>query len=323
MGAEGSGVSCGRGVEEGRGRGGRSESEVARINWSMPTALVVRAAGTNCEIEVCHGFELAGAKAELAHVDALIAEPERVERADIIAFPGGFSYGDDVASGRIFAMKLREKLYPALRGAAGRGVPMIGICNGFQVLVQVGLLPGLEASGAWAARASSASEGVLATGGSGWPEAPPRQMVALSQNKDARYVCRWVAVKYERESVCLWTRGLAEGWSGDEARDVQVLPVGHGEGRLATMFHDVLPKLEAQGQVAIRYLDNYNGSEGAVAGICDPSGRIFGLMPHPDRYLSWTRHPYWTRLSHGVRKGDTPGLRMFRNAVEALAGVGR
>jgi len=276
----------------------------------MPTALVVRAAGTNCEIEVCHGFELAGATPELAHVDALIAAPERVERADIIAFPGGFSYGDDVASGRIFAMKLREKLYPALRGAAERGVPMIGICNGFQVLVQVGLLPGLEASGGSA-------------GGGGWPLVPPRQMVALSQNKDARYVCRWVPVKYERESVCLWTRGLADAWSGDEERDVQVLPVGHGEGRLATMFHDVLPKMEARGQVAIRYLDNYNGSEGAVAGICDPSGRIFGLMPHPDRYLSWTRHPYWTRLSHGVRKGDTPGLRMFRNAVEALAGVGR
>lgn len=110
----------------------------------MPTALVVRAAGTNCEIEVCHGLELAGARPDLVHVDTLIAEPERVERADIVAFPGGFSYGDDVASGRIFAMKLREKLYPALRRAAERGVPMIGICNGFQVLVQVGLLPGVE-----------------------------------------------------------------------------------------------------------------------------------------------------------------------------------
>jgi phosphoribosylformylglycinamidine synthase len=289
----------------------------------MPTALVVRAAGTNCEIEVCHGFEMAGATPELAHVDALIAEPERVERADIIAFPGGFSYGDDVASGRIFAMKLREKLYPALRSVAARGVPMIGICNGFQVLVQVGLLPGMEARVGSGEGAPASGVRRRGAGWGGWPEEPPRQMVALSQNKDARYVCRWVPVKYERESVCLWTRGLADGWSGDEAKDVQVLPVGHGEGRLATMFHDVLPKLEAQGQIAIRYLDNYNGSEGAVAGICDPSGRIFGLMPHPDRYLSWTRHPYWTRLSHGVRKGDTPGLRMFRNAVEALAGVGR
>lgn len=289
----------------------------------MPSALVVRAAGTNCEIEVCHGFELAGARPDLVHVDALIAEPERVDAADVIAFPGGFSYGDDVASGRIFAMKLREKLYPALRRAAERGVPMIGICNGFQVLVQVGLLPGAEASRSLSPLRSNDSSPAGSVEGAIWPESPPRQMVALSQNKDARYVCRWVPVQYERESVCLWTRGLADAWSGEEAKDVQVLPVGHGEGRLATMFHDVMPSLERQGQVAVRYLDNYNGSEGAVAGICDPSGRIFGLMPHPDRYLSWTRHPYWTRLSHGVRQGDTPGLRMFRNAVEALAGVGR
>lgn len=284
-----------------------------RINSPMPTALVVRAAGTNCEIEVCHGFELAGATPNLVHVDALIADPAHIDAADIIAFPGGFSYGDDVASGRIFAMKLREKLYPALRRAAQRGTPMIGICNGFQVLVQVGLLPGAEAS-----HATSASDKIES-----WPESPPRQMVALSQNKDARYVCRWVPVRYEPSSVCLWTRGLADAWSDHAANDVHLLPVGHGEGRLATMFHDVLPKLEQQGQVAVRYLDNYNGSEGSVAGICDPSGRIFGLMPHPDRYLSWTRHPYWTRLSHEVRQGDTPGLRMFRNAVEALASVGR
>lgn len=108
----------------------------------MPLALVIRAPGTNCDQEVSHGFEMAGAKAALIHLDALIREPQRLDEADIVAFPGGFSYGDDVASGRIFAMKLREKLYPALRAAAERGCPMIGICNGFQVLVQVGLLPG-------------------------------------------------------------------------------------------------------------------------------------------------------------------------------------
>lgn len=273
----------------------------------MPTALVVRAAGTNCEIEVCHGFQLAGATPDLVQLDTLIAHPDRIDHADIIAFPGGFSFGDDVSSGRIFAMKLREKLYPALRRAAQRGTPMIGICNGFQVLVQVGLLPGVVASGP-AAR---------------WPDAPPRQMVALSQNKDARYVCRWVPVKYEPRSVCLWTQNLDDAWNNEDARDVHVLPVGHGEGRLATMFHDVLPALEQRGQVAVRYLDNYNGSEGSVAGICDPSGRIFGLMPHPDRYLSWTRHPFWNRLSEHVRRGDTPGLRIFRNAVEALTPLGR
>ncbi len=108
----------------------------------MPHALVIRAPGTNCDQEVCHGFELAGASTGLVHIDALLRDPSLLATADLIAFPGGFSYGDDVASGRILAMKLREKLYSPLRDAAQRGVPMIGICNGFQVLVQVGLLPG-------------------------------------------------------------------------------------------------------------------------------------------------------------------------------------
>lgn len=283
-----------------------------------PTVLVIRAAGTNCEIEVCHGFELAGAKPELLHLDTLIREPARLDQADIIAFPGGFSYGDDIASGRIFAVKLREKLWPALAAAANRGVPMIGICNGFQMLVQCGLLPGPESAGVWG-------------------DQPPQQTLSLAQNIGGRYVCRWVPVAYEPNSVCLWTKDVqwTRGWCGHandaldaigvpDPSDINLLPVGHGEGRLTTLDATILPELERRGQVALRYLDNYNGSEGAVAGVCDASGRVFGLMPHPDRYLAWTRHPYWTRLPRellGGTWGETPGLRMFRNAVEAVAGV--
>lgn len=275
----------------------------------MTRALVIRAAGTNCDAEMCRAFVLAGASADLVHVDRLIESPARVGEYDLIGVPGGFSFGDDVASGRIFAMKLRERLYPALREAAVRGVPMIGACNGFQIMVQCGLLPG-------------------PTAGAGWPtDGAPAQRVALSENIAGRFVDRWVAVEYVAKSVCLWTKGLNElaadgdGQDGVSAADAMQLPVAHGEGRFVAADAGVMSELEARGQIAVRYLDNYNGSEGAVAGICDATGRIFGLMPHPERFLSWNRHPYWTRLSAKARSGETPGLRIFRNAVEA-AGAG-
>jgi len=268
----------------------------------MPSALVIRAPGTNCDQEMLRGFTLAGASAELHHIDAVIASPAMLDRFDLIGFPGGFSYGDDIASGRIFAMKLRERLYPALRRALDRGVPMIGACNGFQTLVQVGLLPGPEIA-------------------RNWPDAPPAQSVALSDNTTGRFADRWVGVTYEPRSVCVWTRGLAETFAPNAA-DAQQLPVAHGEGRLVAAEPKVLDALEHRGQVALRYTDNFNGSERAIAGICDSSGLVFGLMPHPERYLTWHNHPYWTCLPAGIKQGDTPGLMMFKNAVAAVIGRG-
>jgi phosphoribosylformylglycinamidine synthase len=259
----------------------------------MPNALVIRAAGTNCDTELVRAFTLAGATVRTEHLDRLTAEPDALDEFDLIAFPGGFSYGDDIASGRIFAMRARERLYPALRRAIERGCPILGVCNGFQVLVQVGLLPG--AAGEWP------------------QDRPPEQTVALTENSGARFVDRWVGVKPEPGSVCVWTRGL------DGDADAMRLPVAHGEGRLVTGSPAVLAELEASGRVALRYADNYNGSQNAIAGICDGSGLIFGLMPHPERYLDWSRHPYWTRLPEDVRRGTTPGLRIFQNAVEAAA----
>ncbi len=260
----------------------------------MPNALVIRTAGTNCDAELVRAFTMAGAGARTLHLDRLAAEPDTLDEFDLIGFPGGFSYGDDIASGRIFAMRVRERLYPALRRAIERGCPIIGVCNGFQVLVQVGLLPG--------------------PGGGVWPEdRPPEQSVALAENAGARFVDRWVPVKPEAKSVCVWTRGL----NGDA--DAMQLPVAHGEGRFITASPATIAELEASGRVALRYLDNYNGSQNAIAGICDSSGLIFGLMPHPERYLDWTRHPYWTGLPETARRGVTPGLRIFQNAVEAAA----
>jgi phosphoribosylformylglycinamidine synthase len=267
----------------------------------MPRALVIRAAGTNCDEEMLRAFELAGATAELIHLDALLRDPAACDRFDLFGFPGGFSYGDDIASGRIFAMKVRTRLYPALREALLRSCPMIGACNGFQVLVQVGLLPGMIGE-----------PGV-------WPAQPPAQTVALADNIDARFHDRWVGVKYEPQSVCVWTRGLSDSFATSDHDAAMQLPVAHGEGRLVASSSDLIAGMERAGQVALRYVDNYNGSQGAIAGICDASGLVLGLMPHPERFLDWNRHPAWTRLPARLRACETPGLRIFRNAVERVA----
>lgn len=258
-----------------------------------PRALILRTAGTNCDGEMVRAFALAGAKADLVHLDRLIAEPARLSDYELIGFPGGFSYGDDVASGRVFALRVRERLYPALREAIERGACMIGACNGFQIMVQIGLLPGCE-PGTW-------PTGEL-----------PRRTAALTDNMGGRFIDKWLRMEVNPASPCVWTRGLAT----DSA--VMMLPIAHGEGRFVTRTPEVMAELEARGQVAIRYseADNINGSSGRVAGICDPSGRIFGLMPHPERYLEWGAHPFATALDAGLKRGETPGLAMFRSAVE-------
>lgn len=270
-----------------------------------PAALVLRTAGTNCDAEMCRAFELAGGRAEIVHVDRILADPARIEAYELIAFPGGFSYGDDIASGRILAVKLRERLWPKFQQAAARGVPMIGACNGFQVMVQLGLLPG-PADGNWAAAAS------------------PRQTVALAHNSGGRFIDRWVGVAADPDSACIWTRPLvdAAAEAPGDLTDIMMLPIAHGEGRFVVRTREELAGLESRGQVALRYTDNPNGSQGEIAGICDVTGRIFGLMPHPERYLDWTLHPYWTRLRPGLRQTSIPpGLRMFQAAVEAARSV--
>lgn len=261
-----------------------------------PRALIVRTAGTNCDAELVRAFQRAGAATELVHVRALMADPARIDGFDLIGFPGGFSYGDDIASGRILAMQLREHLYEPLRRAAERGVAMIGVCNGFQVLVQVGLLPGPESGRPWPA------------------DAAPAPRVALTDNIPPRFKDGWVRVEADAGSPCVWTRGLLEA----HPDDAMMLPIAHGEGRFVTRDAATLDALVSAGQVALRYVDNPNGSAGDVAGICDASGRIFGLMPHPERYLDWSRHPFRTRLTDADRAGPTPGLAMFTGAVEAV-----
>lgn len=255
---------------------------------TMSKALVIRTAGTNCDVELCRAFTLAGSSVELIHLDRLIADPSKIADFDLIGFPGGFSYGDDIASGRIKAMHLHQKLLPELIKSADRGVPMIGVCNGFQVMVQIGLLPGFENH---------------------------EQCVALTDNDHGRFVDKWVTMEPNPRSQCIWTRGLLEL----DHQEPIMYPVAHGEGRFVTKDRATLDKLIAGNQVALRYGSDINGSVDSIAGICDPTGRIFGLMPHPERALEWNRHPFWTRLDERTKQGRSPGLSIFTSAVEAVA----
>jgi len=257
-----------------------------------PRAIVLRAPGTNCDEETSAAWEAAGAAAEVSHVGRLIGTPHALDGFQILTLPGGFSYGDDLGAGRILATRIGTVLDESLRRFHDRGGLVLGICNGFQVLVRAGLLPG---------RAGTDGPSLAAT---------------LTGNDSGHYESRWVRL--------LPTPGRTPFLTDAEPIE---LPVGHGEGKFVVRDRETLDALEAAGQVVLRYVDvegrptetypaNPNGSAGAVAGVCDPTGRIFGLMPHPDRHYEPLQHPRWTRRGLAA-EGD--GLRIFRNAVNALA----
>ncbi len=265
-----------------------------------PKALVITAPGINCDGELALAFEAAGAAPESVLLADLIERPAIVDRFSLIGLPGGFSYGDDGGAGRVLAQLIRRGLYPALAAAVERGVPMIAPCNGFQIAVQAGLLPGPAE-------------------GESWPVEPAVPTVALAPNELGRFHDVWTGVEIPESTRCIWTAGL-----GAVPSEAMVLPSAHGEGRFVAP-DEMMAALESEGRIALRYTeaDHFNGSRGRVAGICDASGLVFGLMPHPERYTRWSQHPTWTRLEASVRRGDTPGLAMFRNAVRHATAVVR
>lgn len=245
-----------------------------------PNALIIRTAGTNCDRELGYAFELAGASVRNLHLNQLIDEPDLIKGIDVIGLPGGFSYGDDIAAGRIFANRLRHRLLEPLRTAVGEGTAIIGICNGFQVLVKMGLLP---------------------------DPGEAMQQATLATNTSGRFIDRWVELEVPEETVCVWTRGLGR----------LSLPIAHGEGRFLAASATYLERWRDQGQIALRYAaeDNPNGSEANVAGFCDPSGRVLGLMPHPERCVDSRHDPRWTRRSP---QEPPAGLQLIRNAFDHL-----
>jgi len=245
--------------------------------------LMLRAPGTNCDSETVFAFEQAGADVSLVHVNRLIRGEERLADYHIMVIPGGFTYGDDVSAGKVLANELRLKLGEDIKRFVEDGRLILGICNGFQVLVKAGLLPELSNGG------------------------PPS--LTLSANDSGKFECRWVYMKVNKQSPCVFTRGI----------ETMYLPVAHAEGKLVTLTGTLSDEnialfySDEQGNTGAGYPFNPNGSEGDIAGICDVSGRVFGLMPHPERHVRGTQHPQWTRLGAG-EYGD--GFRIFQNAVE-------
>ena len=245
----------------------------------MVKALVVRAAGTNTDVETVVACDRAGFKTELLHVNRLVEKPARFSEFDFFIVPGGFSYGDDLGSGRVFANELRLRLQDPIRDFVRAGKLVLGICNGFQVLVKSGLLPDPLAEG------------------------PPS--VTLTFNDVGRFQDRWVRLKAV-SGKCAWVR---EGETLETA-------ITHGEGKFVAPAA-TLDRLEAAGQVVLKYEGgNPNGSLRDIAGICDPTGRVLGLMPHPEKHLDATNHPRWARRA---ASGQPDGFRFFKAAFDHLS----
>lgn len=266
----------------------------------QPKTLVLTGYGINCEEETSYVFRKSGANADIVHVNDLIDGSKNLEDYQILAIPGGFSYGDDTGSGNAMANKIHNHFEERILKFAQEDKLIIGICNGFQILANTGLVPAID-------------------------DKYGERQVALMHNNTARYVCRWINLKMT-SNKCVWTRGIKS----------LHCPVAHGEGNFYAA-DEVLEKLNTNDQVVWKYVNedgspangqlpaNPNGAIQDIAGVCDPSGRILGMMPHPERFLAFTNEDDWQlKKEKLIREGvslpkDGAGLKVFTNAVEYFA----
>ena len=261
-----------------------------------PKVLVLRAPGINCERETAAAFARAGGAPELVHIRALLADPGQLERSAIVTVPGGFAYGDDIASGRVLANEMRHKLGDALLRFVERGGLVLGICNGFQVLVRLGLLP--------------CTRGKL------------EEQVTLTHNLSNHYECRWVTLRTQKSRCVFLPEGQTLRW-----------PAAHGEGRLVPKDDKVAALLRDEGYAALCYVGpdgkateqypfNPNGAPAGIAGLTDHTGRVLGVMPHPDRAFLGHHMPDWRMraIATGAVPEDGDGMGLFRSMVKVAAG---
>ncbi len=249
-------------------------------------AIVLRAAGINCDMETQYALELAGAEAQRVHINRIIENSSLLNEFQILVFPGGFSYGDDVAAGKILANQIKHHLREPIQRFIDSGKLVLGICNGFQVLVKAGILPGNDVEG-------------------------NGQQVTITNNDSGKYEDRWVWLAPQSDR-CVFI---------ESGRQIY-LPIAHGEGKVITKDAPTLEQLKSGGYVAFRYVDetgkegdypvNPNGSVDSIAGLTDQTGRVLGLMPHPERFVRPTQHPRWSRLKEPLSDGMT----IFSNAVK-------
>jgi phosphoribosylformylglycinamidine synthase len=258
---------------------------------NKPKAIILRTAGTNCDYETKYALEKAGADVDLVHVNQLVKDKGLLSSYHIFVLPGGFTYGDDIAAGKVLANQLRHHLLDELTRFVDDGKLVIGICNGFQVLIKMGLLPGINGT------QPSSNE--------------YRQEFTLTYNDSNKFEDRWVYLKsFSDKSVFI------------DNDCMLYVPIAHAEGKFVADNGGELENLGKSGQIIFKYVDkdgnianypwNPNGSLDNIAGICDSTGRVLGMMPHPERYIEPTQHPRWTR--EGLKtEGD--GIAIFRNAV--------
>jgi phosphoribosylformylglycinamidine synthase subunit PurQ / glutaminase len=245
--------------------------------------LILRGPGTNRDIDTRIAFEQCGAEVDAALVSELFRREKQLSEYQVAVIPGGFSYGDDISAGRIMANEIRLRLGTDIEKFVADGRLVLGICNGFQVLVKTGILPGIKGRSA--------------------------QPVTLTNNDSGKFECRWVYLKVNGKSPCIFTKWMKGMY----------VPIAHGEGKLvaepgvAEKLNVVVQYVDEKGNTGAGYPSNPNGSVNDIAGICDASGRVFGLMPHPEDFIRPTQHPRWTRET--PRKSDF-GLQVFQNAVD-------
>jgi phosphoribosylformylglycinamidine synthase len=269
---------------------------------AAPRVCVLRAPGTNCDVETAFAFETCGGTPHRVHLFRLLEQPGLLDEFQVLCIPGGFSYGDDIGAGVVFGAQLSNHLGDAIGNFLQREKLVLGICNGFQVLIKAGILP---------------------SGAAGWPPRPDRpREVTLTWNDNGKYTALWVHLK-----VCSDRNVFLRGITRLE------LPIAHAEGRLVVSDRTMIARWKEAGQVALCYAAdssngngarpteadvlpyplNPNGSVANIAGLGDPTGRVLGLMPHPERHLFATQHPHWTRRES---RGEGDGLQVFRNAVK-------
>jgi len=261
----------------------------------QPKVLVLTGYGVNCDEETKFAFEYAGAKGDIVHINDLIENPKRLADYQIFTFPGGFSYGDDTGSGKALANRIKNNLSEEFAAFIARDVLVLGICNGFQVIASLGVVPGYSSFG--------------------------NADVALERNSTDRYQCRWVDLLINRQSNCVFTRGMEK----------LHIPVAHGEGNFYAS-KEILARLEEGNQIVMHYAKdgapakgefpfNPNGAMHDISAVCDTTGRIMGMMPHPERNILFTqRDDYTVEKERILRSGETlpeesNGIAIFRNAV--------
>ena len=272
-----------------------------RYNSRMsPRVLILRAPGSNCDQETAFAFQTAGGKPEVVHLNRLLENPKLAEGYQILAIPGGFSYGDDLSAGRIFGNQMRHHLRGCLEEFKAAGKLIIGICNGFQILIKSGVL---------------------------LPDRADEPIATLTLNHSGKFEDRWIHLSATNDR-CVFLRGIERMY----------LPIAHAEGQFIARDAATLQRLDAAGQLVLRYAlpsehptprehpdspnpgilpypHNPNGAQLNVAGLCDETGRVFGLMPHPERFLRWENHPRWTREP---RRAEGDGVSLFRAAINRL-----